>query len=160
MDEVFRKTLIRLKQRVPNHEIFNLEPKEQQEFMSLVLRGQGYFVRTWMERGIKEISLPGLGTFLFNPLRTMVNKIKRELRDKLETFEINQVIKEAFVDYFADNPDPFRRSNPTIYRFNGFDPMIDKPVIGRVDGKVVYFVEGNDNFKYGTDTEHDIDEIN
>jgi len=118
LDVVYARTLKHIKRLNPEHKIFKLEPKEQKELLAFLLKGQGYYVREGIKNKVGSMALPGLGKFMFNPLRVIVNKIRKELTDKLEPYEVNQLIKEALMDFFDTHQNPFKKERAQVYSFD------------------------------------------
>lgn len=118
MKVIYSGTLKSLKKVQPEHAIFNLSNKEQLEFMHLMLQGQGYYVKFGIIDKVPEIALPGLGTLIYNPLRTLANQIRNRYKNVLESFEINELIKEGLAEYYKTKGDPFHRARPIVHNFN------------------------------------------
>ena len=118
IDTAFTKTLATLKEYRPNHMIHSLTEKEQEELLTYIFKGQGWYIKQAIKNGDKTIVLPGLGTFLYNPLRKIVNAVKRKYKNQLYPHEIKQIIKEEFATFFKENRDPFKMKQPIVYHFD------------------------------------------
>jgi len=118
LDIVFKKTLEDIKKYRPKHMILTLSEKEQRELFMYIHKGQGWYIREAIKNGDKEIVLPGLGTFLYNPLRKIVNAVRRKYKNRLYPHEIKQIIKEEFAIFFKENPDPFKVKQPIVRYFD------------------------------------------
>ena len=118
MEVVYAKALANIKRVHPEHMIFTLNSREQKELLEHLLKAQGYHIKLGIEKGERYMTLPGLGTFKFNPLRIIAKNITRELKDKLEDFEIKQIIQEKLADFIETHGNPFTSSRAVVYRFN------------------------------------------
>lgn len=119
MATVYKLALKKLYKQYPKHPIFSFSIDRQIEFMDLLRQGQGYFIREGIRDKIPEIVIPMIGSFKYNPLRAIAEKVKAEYRNKLYPDEINQLIKEKLATFFKTNPDPFTttRAKPRTFSF-------------------------------------------
>lgn len=113
LDLVDKNTLIHLMRMNPNHAIFKLEHKAQVEFLELIREGQGSYIKQGIIDHQKEIAIPGLGTFLANPLRDIVQQTKNEFKGELTRDEMNDLIKQRLSTFFKTHSDPFKQKRAT-----------------------------------------------
>jgi len=113
MDLVNKETMKNLKRLSPNHSLFKLSKKEQFEFLQLLRDGQGSYIKQSIIDHKKEIAIPGVGTFLANPLRDLVQATKKEFKGLLTLSEMNDLIKQRLSTFFKHNRDPFKQKRAT-----------------------------------------------
>lgn len=128
IDVVYRNALKKLHKKYPDHPIFKFKLDRQIEFMDLLRDGQGYYIQEGIKDKLPEIVIPLIGTFQYNPLRAIAEKVKAEYKNKLYPDEITELIKEKLAIFFDNNPNPFvtTRAKPRTFSFtdNSKDEII------------------------------------